>query len=549
MENKFLGQVAQALLWVTDTGGTHSRPVSEKGMDMFSPALTIANFLGSPAAGTSPATPTTSRADGFNCLLHRALQAGASREAGAASPPSTQRSQWLQQFKAQLQVRGVDCTVTTVDQAGLATLLPLLSAAGFDAQAVAGLFAELRAASGTGEVRLADLFASLQDRAIDEAPASNSETTALALSSLPYLETVLGAFGMAPADIDQVVAASKSEGQGIALRPLVDALKQRLAADPDLAGRVPDEKTRIQAAGLMDRMGLAGEGTGAGGALNLEQFVARLEELTVQPAGQSTDPADMAPQIDRFLEGCRVLAGRAPASAQAVAAPRELLPAEGQIQSVWSSHAASGLETPVGARAAEGGAGAGDAAAALPVKAAANEAAKTAEVLAAAETHSRWPTAGPAGASVAASERSLPAYVLNQVGRQIMRARLNDASEIRFQLKPPHLGRIQLTIDQGAEGLKVTIITEHQAARDMLTAHAADLRASLQGQGIKLDEVDVQVSPNFDQTMADSRHESQRGRSGSGPGAVRRPEGSDGDRAEASRPKRGIRDNALNIVA
>jgi flagellar hook-length control protein FliK len=170
-------------------------------------------------------------------------------------------------------------------------------------------------------------------------------------------------------------------------------------------------------------------------------------------------------------------------------------------------------------------------------------------MLAAAETHSRAPTAGPAGSSVAASERSLPAYVLNQVGRQIMRARLNDASEIRFQLKPPHLGRIQLTIDQGAEGLKVTIITEHQAARDMLTAHAADLRASLQGQGIKLDEVDVQVSPNFDQTMADSRHESQRGRSGSGPAAFRRPEGTDDDRAEASWPKRGIRDNALNIVA
>jgi hypothetical protein len=540
------------LLLVTNTGGTHPRPVSEKGVNMLAPALHIGNFLGSPAAAAAPPAPTVSREGGFSRLLRRSLQAGAPREAAAAPParpPQAEGSQWLQQFKAQLQVRGIDCAATAVDQAGLAALLPLLSAAGFDAQAVAGLFAELQSAAGSGDVRLTDLFARLQDGAIDQASASDAEAAALALSSLPYLETVLGAFGMTRADIDQVVAASKSEGRGIALQPLVDALKGRLMADPELAGRVPDPKTRLQIAGLMGRMGLTENGPGAGGALNLAQFVDRLEDLAGLPAAQSTDPADMASQIDRFLEGCRVLAGRAPASAQAVAAPRELPPAEGQIPSVWSSHAAAKLEAPLSAPAAEGAAGAGDAAASLPVKAAANEAAKTAEVLAAAETHSPKPTTGPAGAALAASERSLPAYVLNQVGLQIVRARLNDANEIRFQLKPPHLGRIQLTIDQGPEGLKVTIITEHQAARDMLTAHTADLRASLQGQGLQLDKVDVQVSPNFDQTMADSRRESERGQLGHGRSADRPPEETDSDRGQSPRANRGIRDNALNIVA
>jgi hypothetical protein len=519
---------------------------------MLSPALHIGNFLVSPAAAAAPLTPTASPQGGFSRSLQRALQAGASREPGAAPPvrpPLAEASQWLQRFKAQLQARGVDCAATAVDPPGLATLLPLLSAAGFDAQAVAGLFAELQSAAGSGGVRLTDLLAGLQDGAGDRAPAPDAEAAPLALSSLPYLETVLGAFGMPRAEIDQVVAASKSEGQGIALRPLVDALKGRLTADLDLAGRVPDAKTRLQIAGLMDRMGLAEEGPGAGGALNLAQFVARLEDMAGRPAAQSTDPADMGPQIDRFLEGCRALAGRAPASAQTVAGPQELPPAEGQAPSVWSSHAAAKPEAPLGAPAAQAPAAAGQGAAASPVKAAVNEASKTAEVLAAAENHSAAPSAGPTGASAAAPEPSLPAYVLNQVGRQIVRARLSDANEIRFQLKPPHLGRVQLTIDQGPDGLKVTIITEHQAARDMLTAHTGDLRAALQDQGLQLNKVDVQVSPNFDQTMADSRRESERGHLGRGRSAARLPEEADSDRLAAPGTARGIRDNALNIVA
>jgi hypothetical protein len=482
--------------------------------------------------------------------LQRALQAGASREAGAAPPPTaaqqapTTQSRWLQQFKTQLELRGVDGGATAVDRAGLATLLPLLAAAGFDARAAADLFTELQAASDTGEVRLADLLAGLQAGAADPPNASDDQASMLALSSLPYLETLLNAFGIPPADVDQVVAASKVEGQGIALVPLVDALNRCLTANPDLAGRVADEKTRLQAAELMGRMGLQPDGPQAGGVLNLEQFVARLEKLADQTAGPRTEPSALGPQIDRFLEGCRTLGPQAPTSAEPFAAPSGPSVGENGISAVPPPHAA-GMQAPRSAPASQGPPPAGESPPGSSPKATAGETAPTIGMLAGVESRVSAVTGGP---SVAAADSGLPAHVLNQVGRQIVRARLSDASEVRFQLKPPHLGRIQLTIDQGPEGLKVTVITEHQAARDMLTAHAAELRAALQEQGIQLAKVDVQVSPDFAQTMADSRRESARGRSGNAAAAARRPEGADSDPAAAVRSPRGGPDNALNIV-
>lgn len=526
---------------------------------MFLTTLQIESFLGSPAMASGAKAGTPAGEDGFGSLLSRAIQAGTLGE-GTKAPLEpgfrqslAEGSQWLQQFKAQLQVRGVDFADTAVAASGLTALLPMLSAAGFDTQAVAGLFEELQAASGAGEVRLTDLFAGLEDVAAEDAGSSNAEMAALSLSSLPYLETVLGSFGMAPADIDQVVAASKVEGEGMALGPLVDALQNRLEVDPELARRVPDEQTRMQTAGLMDRMGLTEDGPGMRGALNLEQFVARLEKLAGQPAGQSTDPADLAPQIDRFLEGCRSSGGQTAQSPQPAAGLQKTDFAEAEGPTAWSSAQTAGTRlasSPEGRPAQAGATPAlGPAAEEASAKPVVNEASRAVESLAAADTHTAAPTAASAGAGTATAERSLPAYLLNQVERQIVRARLSDASEIRFQLKPPHLGRIQMTIDQGTEGLKVNIIAEHQAARDMLLAHTADLRTALQDQGIQLDKVDVQVSYDFDQTMADSRQESQRSWSQRGRIAGRQPEGRDADRGGVAPIQRGIRDNALYIVA
>lgn len=109
-----------------------------------------------------------------------------------------------------------------------------------------------------------------------------------------------------------------------------------------------------------------------------------------------------------------------------------------------------------------------------------------------------------------ATSKTLPFYVLNQVSRQILRSRLMNESEIHLQLAPPSLGRLKLTIAQTAAGLKVNIIAENTASKDMLLSNSGELKSALLEQGLRVDKIDVETQANFDQAMADARQDADR---------------------------------------
>jgi flagellar hook-length control protein FliK len=102
----------------------------------------------------------------------------------------------------------------------------------------------------------------------------------------------------------------------------------------------------------------------------------------------------------------------------------------------------------------------------------------------------------------AAAGRNLPGYLLDQVSRQIVRLRNAGENEISLQLKPSHLGRMSLNIEQTAAGIKVGIVVESAAARDMLLANSPDLKTALADQGLRLDRIDVETQADFGQSMA-----------------------------------------------
>jgi flagellar hook-length control protein FliK len=99
------------------------------------------------------------------------------------------------------------------------------------------------------------------------------------------------------------------------------------------------------------------------------------------------------------------------------------------------------------------------------------------------------------------ANRTLPGYLIHQVSRQIFRLRNAGENEMTLQLKPPHLGRMKLTIEHTAGGMKVGIIVESAAARDMLLANTGDLKTALADQGLRLDKIDVEAQTDFGQSM------------------------------------------------
>ncbi|MBO9540980.1 flagellar hook-length control protein FliK [bacterium] len=66
-------------------------------------------------------------------------------------------------------------------------------------------------------------------------------------------------------------------------------------------------------------------------------------------------------------------------------------------------------------------------------------------------------------------------------------------SELRLQLSPEHLGRMQIRVVSHQGTLSASIRVEHSATRDMMQVQMAELRQTLADQGIKIDRLEVNV--------------------------------------------------------
>ncbi|MGD9686228.1 MAG: flagellar hook-length control protein FliK, partial [Desulfobacter sp.] len=106
---------------------------------------------------------------------------------------------------------------------------------------------------------------------------------------------------------------------------------------------------------------------------------------------------------------------------------------------------------------------------------------------------------------------TLPDFVTRQVGKSIVRSINTGDDTIRMQLKPPELGRIYMSIDHNGNGIKISVITEHQSAKDILAANVNEIKTMLSSSGISLESFEVDMSSDFQQSMADARAQGQSG--------------------------------------
>ena len=109
--------------------------------------------------------------------------------------------------------------------------------------------------------------------------------------------------------------------------------------------------------------------------------------------------------------------------------------------------------------------------------------------------------------------KNLPTYVTQQVSKSIVRAINQGENILKIQLKPSELGRLVMTIDHTGNSMKVSIVTDNQMAKDILTSNVTELRTVLSASGVTLERFDVDMNSEFRQSMADARH--QPGNSGS----------------------------------
>jgi flagellar hook-length control protein FliK len=198
------------------------------------------------------------------------------------------------------------------------------------------------------------------------------------------------------------------------------------------------------------------------------------------------------------------------------------------------------IKTPTAGR--NGNAGAGREGASLPAPATvktdpvgSDDAGRTANLFQAAEKTED----GRQGQRLSASTpRSVQTGVVNQLVDRAVLIHRNGQAEVRIDLKPEYLGRIQMKIATENQRVTVHLLAESPMAREIVEASLGQLRTDLAGQGLEIDRFEVDLFAS-----ADSEH-----RDGTGSAGHRR-----GGRQAGGRSRSAIDDtesrNASHTVA
>ena len=118
------------------------------------------------------------------------------------------------------------------------------------------------------------------------------------------------------------------------------------------------------------------------------------------------------------------------------------------------------------------------------------------------ETQAPEPSMNPAQR---VQSHAIPAYLLEQVTRQISRSMPEGERVVKLLLKPPELGYLTLHIDMKDNTLRLGMRTETRSALELLISGASELKETLLAQGIKIERMDIQIDDQLRQSFSFSQ--------------------------------------------
>ena len=104
-----------------------------------------------------------------------------------------------------------------------------------------------------------------------------------------------------------------------------------------------------------------------------------------------------------------------------------------------------------------------------------------------------------------AAQRSLMSQTLNQIVQKAVLSLNNGRHEVQIDLKPDFLGHIRMQIVSEGPQVAIRIVAELPFVKDMLENNLHQLKAGLQAQGLKVDELGVSVA--HDSRADDDKHQ------------------------------------------
>jgi hypothetical protein len=429
----------------------------------------------------------------------------------------------------------------SIDSEGLAALKKMLMKAGFAESDIDDLLVELSQEFEGKDLTLDVLFAKLFDLEPDlESEPDMGQETFLEMSALPFLESILNSLGIPKDKIQEILTKADTGGNGISLDVMIEELsilqKQSFYSGNGFTTREGDDSSQL----LLKQLGLE-DGESKTSQFTINDLVSSLEKLRKDLSPQTMDDklisnSDQKPDeiINALFKGLELKNKTEEGQVFEFSygqvknqLKNELVAGAGEInkKDLFSdskneknlmdkklNNAFKEMETFLDSKkgtTSDMNDQFKDTKEFLKQFKSRNTKASDQTLMSASDTKTNDLQSGLDILKTKPTLKNLPTYVTNQVSKSLVRAINQGENIIRIQLKPAELGRLMMTIDNSGNSMKVSIMTESQAAKDILAANIHEIKTVLSNSGVTLEEFEVDMNSNFRQSMSDAKNQAQ----------------------------------------
>lgn len=451
---------------------------------------------------------------------------------------------WLEHFRNRLLSAGIPLKDLSISQKALPQLKKLLLAEGYSEGDVNGFLERLFGGQGRREIKITQLFEKLSELKV--LADKESREPILEVSTLPHLETLLRCLGLDVRQANRAISQARVDGGGLRLKGLVRNLKEIISKGTQGTKAGTSQPSADDIKAMLARIGMVDEAATTKGPISLERFVQMLEQKIASLMPNRLSNGQTQNQVIQLMEhvlapsreqdqspGVQPLDGR-----KLQALSRDGVKGKGsgkQMTQEWKETASEAKKAPdkqiaqgwkeTASEARKAAAEPGGSSEFQTNKDKAfPETDKLLDAVHKAPAEKTFDQKGWAAAQfakeavtakVALSEtatrqesRPIPAYVVDQVARRLGLALKRGENQVRLQLRPPHLGSIQLEVSMKDNILKVAMMAEHHSVKELLTSHVHELRQAFAEQGIELQKIDVEVGHHHSgQSMSNAQRD------------------------------------------
>ena len=456
--------------------------------------------------------------------------------------PQMQGATILDQLREGLLAKGKPLSKISIKQEDLPLLKELLLHLGFSEKRGDEILKRLAEKNPGGEILLSQFIQHITELGIPKKDSFQH----IEPSVIPQLESILRTFGLRPKEVEQILSETRHEQGGLDLRKLVSTLKALHVGRRDEAVPRDLQVASNQISDKLEKVGLHTQGIEKTGQMSLKDFIVALEQKTGTLDDGKHLPADIKETINRILEKVSM-----PKEHQGPQTPstslgklkinsstvkEQIVGKDGFLNSVAPSQKKGPFAPHTGkennqnllgenkngvANQIKGlgspSVGSGDHGSTKGLKSE-NFGLQTEKTMF--NIPNQTTGSGFSETILAVKQNQvptrevLPAYLVDQLGRQISRSIQRGDRVLKIQLKPPELGVVKVALDLKENVLKLGMITENSAVKELLLANASELREALVEQGVKLEKIDVQIGDHSNQTLSDLKEGLKEGRHG-----------------------------------